>query len=163
MAGAERATMSGESDDGEKKELDTLVENISRILQLEDEALYSKEVVEEFRDPFNVGRMNDSDGQGIADGLCGDTMEFYIKVGSGRIDKCSFYTDGCGPTIACGSRLARFVTGKDLEAATLVTPNDLVSLLNGLPPDHEHCASLAVIALRNALRDHSKRAGEGGV
>jgi len=155
--------MSGESDDRGKEELDTLVENISRILQHEDEAAYSKEIVKEFRDPFNVGRMDNSDGQGIADGLCGDTMEFYIKVSSGRIEKCSFYTDGCGPTIACGSRLARFVTGMDLETATLVTPNDLVSLLNGLPPDHEHCASLAVIALRNALRDHSRRAGERGV
>jgi nitrogen fixation NifU-like protein len=163
MAGAERAKMSGEGDDREKKELDTLVENISRILQHEDEAMYSREVVEEFRNPSNIGRMNDPDGQGIADGLCGDTMEFYIKVSSERIETCAFYTDGCGPTIACGSRLARFVTGMNLEAAMLVTPNDLVSLLNGLPPDHEHCATLAVIALRNALRDYGKRAGTKGM
>ena len=151
--------MAMDSEDEAHKELDTLVENISRILEHEDEKLYSREVVEEFRNPQNIGRMADADGSGVADGLCGDTMEFYVKIKSDRIETCMFYTDGCGATIASGSRLSRFVTGMDLEAAMTVKPNDLVSLLSGLPPDHEHCASLAVIALRNALRDYYKRAG----
>lgn len=151
--------MASMSDERENKEFDTLIENISRILRQEDEATYSKEVVEEFRNPFNVGRMDDPDGQGIADGLCGDTMEFYVKVNSGMVEDCSFYTDGCGATIACGSRLARLVAGMDLDEAALISPKDIVSLLNGLPPDHEHCAALAVLALRNALRDYGRRSG----
>lgn len=146
----------------DREELDTLVENISRILGEEDEKLYSREVVAEFRDASHAGRMHDADGSGIADGLCGDTMEFYIKVASGNIAACTFYTDGCGATIACGNRLARFVTGMDPDTAMVVTPNDLISLLNGLPPDHVHCASLAVIALRNALRDFDARSREEG-
>jgi nitrogen fixation NifU-like protein len=144
------------------KELDALVENISRILGKDDEALYSEEVVEEFRNPSHAGRMNDPDGKGVADGLCGDTMEFYVKVESGIIGECTFFTDGCGPTIACGNRLARLVTGMNHEAAMTVKPGDLISLLNGLPADHEHCAALAVMALRNAVRDYRAHAAKEG-
>jgi nitrogen fixation NifU-like protein len=140
------------------KELDTLVENISRILEQEDERLYSKAVIEEFKNPSNVGRMPDADGSGLADGLCLDTVEFYVKIRSNRIEECTFYTDGCGVTIACGSRLARLVKGMSLEDARNVSQEDLISLLGGLPPEHEHCAALSVIALRNALRDYERNA-----
>lgn len=155
--------MSVEGEDPTGKELDALAANISRILEQEDEKLYSREVIEEFRNPSNIGRLEDADGSGVADGLCGDTMEFYIKVRSGRVSECRFYTDGCGPTIACGSRLSRFVQDMDLDSAQSISPKDLVSLLHGLPPDHEHCASLAVIALRSALRDfHTRREAKQG-
>jgi nitrogen fixation NifU-like protein len=156
--------MNSESnDDKERKELDTLVENISRILTEDDERIYSSEVVAEFRNPTHAGRMPDADGLGIADGLCNDTMEIHLKVESGRIKACRFFTDGCGTLIACGNRLARFVEGMDLDSARTVRPSDLITLLNGLPPDHEHCAALAVLALRNALRNlegHEQRVQE---
>ena len=146
--------MNSESnDDKEKKELDTIVENISRILAEVDERVYSSEVVAEFRNPTHAGSMPDADSSGIADGLCKDTIEIHLKVESGRIKACRFFTDGCGVSIACGNRLARFVEGMDLNSARTVKPSDLITLLNGLPPDHEHCAALAVLALRNALRN----------
>lgn len=154
MAARTRTTMNSESqDERDRKELDVLVENIYRILQEEDEKVYSSEVIAEFRNPTRAGRVSDADASGIADGLCSDTMEFYLNADPDRIRECWFYTDGCGASIACGNRLARFVEGMDIDSAWSVRPSDLISLLNGLPPDHEHCAALAVLALRNALRN----------
>lgn len=146
---------SGDKDDA--KELDLLAENVVRMLEEEDAKVYSREVIEEFRHPANVGRMQDADGEGVGDGICGDSMEMYLKVKDGRIVRCTFYTDGCGATIACGSRLTRFVAGMALDDAKAVRPSDLVSLLSGLPEEHVHCASLAMIALRNAMRNYESR------
>jgi nitrogen fixation NifU-like protein len=156
--------MSGSREERDKKELDILIEFIERKLQGEDEGDYSDEVQAELRDPTHAGRMPDANGLGIADGLCNDTMEISLKVESRRIKDCRFYTDGCGALIACGNRLARFVEGMDLESAWSVRPSDLMQMLNGLPPDHEHCAALAVLALRNALRSlkEDRRTGEEG-
>lgn len=141
----------------DSSELDALMENISSIMEEEDSKIFSKEVIDEFRSPHNPNRMSDADGVGVADGLCGDMMEMYVKVDGSRITKCSFFTDGCGATVASGSRLARFVEGMTIDEVSAIKPIDLVSLLGGLPADHEHCAALAVIALRNALRGLGRR------
>jgi nitrogen fixation NifU-like protein len=145
----------------EKDELDELAESIVLMMEQEDAKIYSRETISEFRNPANVGRMEDADGVGIADGLCADTMEMYIKLDGGRIQRCTFFTDGCGATIACGSRLTRLATGMTVQEAKAVGQEELISLLNGLPKEHEHCAALAVIALRNAIRDCERRV-EGG-
>ena len=136
----------------ESEEFDQLVESIMMRLDEEDRRIYSRKVVEEFKNPSNVGTIEDCDGHGLADGLCNDTMEIYLKLDGDSIAKCSFVTDGCGATIACGSRLTRMVTGKTTAEAAAVSPKELIKLLDGLPDDHVHCASLAVIALRNAIR-----------
>jgi len=136
----------------ESDELDQLVESIMMRLEEEDSRTYSRKVIEEFRSPSNVGIIEDCDGHGLADGLCNDTMEIYLKLDGDNIAKCSFITDGCGATIACGSRLTRMVTGKTLAQAATVSPKEIIKSLDGLPDDHVHCASLAVIALRNAIR-----------
>lgn len=146
-------------DTREKDELDELAESIVLMMEQEDAKIYSRETISEFRNPANVGRMEDADGVGIADGLCADTMEMYVKIGGGRIQRCTFFTDGCGATIACGSRLTRLVSGMTVQEAMGVSREELVSLLNGLPKEHEHCAALAVIALRNAMKDYERRTG----
>lgn len=103
--------------------------------------------------PSNVGIIEGADGYGVADGLCGDTMTMFVSLDGDTVSRCTFTTDGCGPTIACGSRLTRLVSGMKADEAIRVSPNDLSAMLGGLPEDHEHCAALAVLALRNALRD----------
>jgi len=150
--------MSDVNGDGKQDpELDLLAESVVRILEQEDAKIYSREVISEFRKPANIERMRDPDGHGVGDGICGDSMEIYIRVRDGRVARCTFFTDGCGATIACGSRLTKFVTGKALGDAMTVKPTDLVSLLNGLPEEHVHCAALTVLALRNAIRDYRSR------
>lgn len=139
------------------RELDLLAESVISILEQEDAKIYSREVIEEFRNPANIERMSDADGHGVGDGICGDSMEIYVRVKEGKIERCTFFTDGCGATIACGSRLTRFVAGMTVEDAMTVKPADLVSLLNGLPEEHVHCAALTVLAFRNAMRDYVSR------
>ena len=150
------------SQSGKKQsDLDDLVQNIMTILDAEDARIYSKEVIAEFKDPANVGTLEDADGRGVADGLCNDTMEICIKMDEGRIARCVFFTDGCGATIACGSRLTKKAIGMNAEEAMAIRPEDLIAELGGLPDDHRHCATLAVIALRNAIRDFRGSAVDG--
>lgn len=149
----------------EPSELDRLVENIVTAMDADDSKVYSKEVISEFRDPANVGPLEDADGTGVADGLCADTMHIWVKLDGDRVVQCTFYTDGCGATIACGSRLTKLVAGKTVEEAMSIRPENLIESLGGLPEDHIHCASLSIIAFRNAIRDAgrypmSKQEGE---
>lgn len=141
------------SDEKRGSELDRLVENIVTVMEAEDSKVYTKEVIAEFRDPANIGPIDGADGTGIADGLCMDTMQIWVKLDGDAIACCTFYTDGCGATIACGSRLTKMATGSSIEGAMGLMPEDLISSLGGLPEEHMHCASLSVIALRNALRN----------
>ncbi len=147
------------SDKDSPSELDRLVENIVTAMEAEDSKIYTKEVISEFRDPANVGPLDDADGSGVADGLCMDTMHMWVKIDGGKVTQCTFYTDGCGATIACGSRLTKLVTGQTTEEAMAISPEDLIASLGGLPEEHIHCASLSVIAFRNAIRDAKGRTG----
>ena len=148
-------------DDVSDSELDRLVEGIMAVLDAEDSKVYSREVIDEFKNPTNFGTVIEPDGVGVADGLCNDTMEITLRVSRRTIAECLFFTDGCGAAIACGSRLTRMAIGRTLDSALKIRPEDLLSALGGLPDDHKHCASLAVIALRNAIRDCGRRHREG--
>ena len=119
---------------------------------LEDaRAVYSDKVNEAFYSPKNLRRMPEPHGKGIVKGWCGDTMEIYLRLDGGKIQAATFMTDGCGPTVACGSMLTRMVTGKSLEDADEILPEDLLEALDGLPEENVHCAELAVVTLHNAL------------
>lgn len=152
------------SDKRDGSELDQLVENIVTAMEAEDSKIYTKEVLAEFRDPANIGPIDGADGTGVADGLCRDTMQIWVKLDGERLACCTFYTDGCGATIACGSRLTKMATGLTVEDAMDLRPEDIISSLGGLPEEHIHCASLSIIALRNALRDalDKRMVKEGG-
>lgn len=141
------------SDKESPSELDRLVENIVTAMDAEDSKVYTDEVISEFRDPANVGPLDDADGTGVADGLCMDSMQMWVRLEGGKVARCTFYTDGCGATIACGSRLTKLVTGRTVGDALAIRPEELAASLGGLPEDHVHCASLSVIAFRNAVRD----------
>ncbi len=146
----------------EDSELDRIVANITEMLAEQDAEVYSPKVIREFKRPANLEHMDDPDGQGVSDGLCGDTMMVYLKVEGDVISRCTFETDGCGATVACGSMLTRLASGMPLESAANIDPEELLEALDGLPEDHRHCATLAVIALKNAVRDYRRRSsGEG--
>jgi nitrogen fixation NifU-like protein len=101
--------------------------------------------------PEHMGKMDQPDGYAGTQGECGDLMTFYLRIQGERIQKISFTTDGCDATIASGEMLASMVTGMALEQAEQVTPEDLLTALDGLPPNHVHCAALAVGTLREAI------------
>jgi len=132
-------------------DFDSFMEELQQEILEQARAVYSEKVVQEFYNPSNVGRMPGPDARGIVRGWCGDTMEIYLRLDGGKIQAATFMTDGCGPTVACGSMLTRMVTGKSLEDADEILPEDLLEALDGLPEENVHCAELAVVTLHNAL------------
>jgi nitrogen fixation NifU-like protein len=130
---------------------DRMVEEIQRQIIEDERATYSQKVIEEYYNPKNLGRMSDPDAVGIVQGWCGDTMEIYLRMNSSQIEEATFMTDGCGPTMACGSKLTTMVRGMSLDQASEITPENLIAALDGLPEESVHCAELAVSTLQGAI------------
>ncbi|MBC7105946.1 MAG: iron-sulfur cluster assembly scaffold protein [Firmicutes bacterium] len=125
-----------------------------RILALGGE--YTETVRDHAINPRNVGSISRPDGFGEATGVCGDTMAIWLRVAEGRITEATFWTDGCGPTIACGSMVTELVKGKTVWEAWQIDEQLILSELGGLPEESTHCAALAVTTLRRALEDYVK-------
>ena len=124
--------------------------------------MYSEKVMEHFRNPRNVGEIENADGVGkVGNPVCGDIMELSIKVKDGRIDDAKFRTFGCGAAIATSSMVTELVKGKTVEEALEVSNKAVVEALGGLPPVKMHCSVLAEQALRSAIEDYRKRQGGG--
>jgi len=136
---------------GKETDFDCLMAELQRQIIEQARALYSAKVIEEFYNPKNLGRMSVPDARGIVHGWCGDTMEVYLRLNGDRIREVAFMTDGCGPTVACGSMLTTMARGMSLEEAGQITPQDLLAALDGLPEENLHCAELAVSTLREAI------------
>lgn len=125
--------------------------------------MYSDQVMEHFRNPRNVGAIEDADGVGkVGNPVCGDIMELSIKVKDGKIEDAKFRTFGCGAAIATSSMVTELVKGKTVEEALEISNKAVVEALGGLPPVKMHCSVLAEQALKSAIEDYRKRqSGEG--
>lgn len=119
--------------------------------------IYSPKVLELFRNPRNMGRMDDADLHAIAGSLaCGDMIAIYIKLSSDgeRIEKASFESYGCAANIAATSIMTDMIKGKTLEEAWNISWKSISDELGGLPSVKYHCGILAVGALRRAIRKY---------
>ncbi|MDH4210141.1 MAG: iron-sulfur cluster assembly scaffold protein [candidate division WOR-3 bacterium] len=114
---------------------------------------YSPVVADHMRNPRHWGIMRHSDGYAKITGTCGDTMEISLNVKNNLIAKCTFDTDGCGATVACGSMVAEMATGKPLTIARQIDQNMILDYCGGLPEGNTHCALLAANTLRRAIDD----------
>lgn len=120
--------------------------------------MYSESVMEHFKNPHNVGKIEDADGVGkIGNRRCGDVMHLYIRVRDNRISDIRFQTMGCAAAIATSSMLTDMAKGKTLEEALKITSSSLAEELGGLPPVKLHCSVLAADALAEAIYDYCKR------
>jgi len=138
---------------GERMEdFDQLVEELERQIREEERALYSAEVIEHSHNPRNLKKLDRFHAHAVVHGWCGDTMEIYLRLERmGRIREATFFTDGCGPSVACGSMLTCMVRGKPSKKALQISAQDLIAALGGLPEESVHCAELAVKTLRAAI------------
>lgn len=120
--------------------------------------MYSEIVMDHFRNPRNVGAMEDADGVGkVGNPVCGDIMEMFIKVTDGRIEDVKFRTFGCGAAIATSSITTELVKGKTLDEALQLTNRAVAEALGGLPSQKMHCSNLAADALHEAIEDYRRR------
>jgi len=138
---------------GETNDLDRWLAVLQAAILEREEALFSAKVLAEARQPQNMGVMDPADGYGLVFGSCGDTMEFFVRLNGERIEEVSFMTDGCGPTVACGSMVTKMAQGRSLAEAAAIEAAEVLLSLDGLPAEHVHCATLAVNTLHEALAD----------
>lgn len=122
--------------------------------------LYSEKVMDHFRNPRNVGILEDADGVGeVGNAKCGDIMKVYLKIEGDRIADVKFETFGCGSAIASSSMATEMIKGKPLSEALALTNRAVAEALDGLPPHKLHCSVLAEEAVRAAVRDYYDRNG----
>ena len=124
-------------------------------------ALYSDKVMEHFRNPHNLGKLDDADGIGeVGNAKCGDIMRMYIKVDDeGIITDVAFNTFGCGSAIATSSMATELIKGKPIEEALELSNKAVVEALDGLPAHKIHCSVLAEQAVRAAVKDYYDKKG----
>ena len=123
-------------------------------------ALYSEKVMDHFRNPRNVGMIENADGIGeVGNAKCGDIMKIYLKIENDTIVDVKFETFGCGSAIASSSMATELIKGKPVPEALTLTNKAVVEALDGLPAHKLHCSVLAEEAIKAALKDYYDRNG----
>ena len=124
-------------------------------------ALYSEKVMDHFRNPRNVGVIEDADGIGeVGNAKCGDIMKMYLKIENDTVKDVKFETFGCGSAIASSSMATEMIKGQPLSEVKKLTNKAVAEALDGLPDYKMHCSVLAEEAIRSALEDYEKKTGK---
>ncbi|MEM0017222.1 MAG: iron-sulfur cluster assembly scaffold protein [Candidatus Korarchaeum sp.] len=114
---------------------------------------YTPKVLELFRNPRNLGRMENADASAQAGSpACGDVISIYLRISGDVIEDAKFESYGCAANIAAASVLTEIVRGRTLREAWGIDWQRVADELGGLPPVKRHCSILAVGALRRAIR-----------
>jgi len=122
------------------------------------DSVYNEIVLEHYRNPRNLGEIQNADGVGIyMSDFCGDITKFWIKVAQGRIKDAKYMTQGCAASVACGSVLTELVKNRTVEEALNITKDAILARLHGLPEHKIHCSMLAEDAFKDAIRDYLTR------
>lgn len=122
--------------------------------------LYSEKVMDHFKNPRNVGVIENADGIGESgNAKCGDIMRIYLKVKDDIIEDVKFETFGCGSAIASSSMATEMIKNKPISEAPALTNRAVAEALDGLPANKLHCSVLAEEAIQNAIKDYQKKAG----
>ena len=121
-------------------------------------ALYSEKVMDHFRNPRNVGALENANAVGeVGNAKCGDIMKMYMRIENDVVEEISFETFGCGSAIAASSMATELVKGKPLSEALQLTNKAVVEALDGLPAHKIHCSVLAEEAIKAAVEDYYKK------
>ena len=121
-------------------------------------ALYSEKVMDHFRNPRNVGMIEDADGIGeVGNARCGDIMKIYLKIDDEIVTDVKFETFGCGSAITSSSMATEMIKGRSVAEALELTNQAVTEALDGLPSHKVHCSVLAEQAVRAAVQDYYER------
>jgi len=119
---------------------------------------YSDKVIDHFRNPRNVGSIEDANGIGeIGDPDCGDFMKVFIKVENDILTDVKYQIRGCPASIACASIMTELAIGKNLDDVLMLNDMDIVHALDGLPDFKLHCSVLSAAGLQRAVTDYFEK------
>lgn len=122
---------------------------------------YTKEVIENFRNPKNIGEIINPSGEATEGSpACGDMVTMQIKIKDELIEDIKFKSYGCASNIATGSIVTEIAKGKSIEEAKKITWRSAIEELGGLPPVKVHCSVLAVDTLKKAIEDYEIKSGK---
>ncbi len=123
-------------------------------------SLYSEKVMDHFRNPRNVGVIENADGIGeVGNAKCGDIMKIYLKIDDNIVTDVKFETFGCGSAIASSSMATELIMGKPLDDVLQLTNKAVTEALDGLPAHKLHCSVLAEEAIQAAVKDYYDKNG----
>ena len=117
--------------------------------------MYNEKVMDVFKNPKNVGEIENPDGTGtVGNEVCGDIMQITLRIKDNVIQDAKFKTFGCAAAIATSSTATEMIKGMTLEEALKVTNKSVIEKLGGLPPQKIHCSVLAEEAIKKAIDDY---------
>ncbi|MCK5415975.1 iron-sulfur cluster assembly scaffold protein [Candidatus Parcubacteria bacterium] len=120
--------------------------------------MYSKKVIEHFKNPHNQGQIEKSDAIGQKGNMaCGDVMKIYLQIENNIIKDIKFETFGCAAAIAVTSAMTDIAKGKTIDEALAITKDNIVKDLGGLPEPKIHCSMLGIDALREAINNYKNK------
>lgn len=119
---------------------------------------YSKKTLDYFLKPKNIGEIKNPDATAeIGNMVCGDQLNFSMKVEKGRIKDIKFLSFGCASNIATASVMTQAVKGKTIAAAKKLSWQKIVKDLGGLPQQKVHCSVMAIEGLEALIKDYEAK------
>lgn len=120
--------------------------------------MYSEKVMDAFKNPKNVGEIENADGVGtVGNASCGDIMQISLKIENDVIIDAKFKTFGCAAAIATSATATEMIKGMTIEEALKVTNKKVIEVLGGLPAQKIHCSVLAEEAIKKAIDDYKSK------
>ncbi len=138
-------------------DIDLLVQRFQEEMLQEARKTYGETFFARWQNPLYMGCMNDADATACLKGSCGDTMTIYLKFENNRVKDAAFQTDGCAPSIVCGSYAAELSFDKDPAALLDISAQNIIERLGYLPEAVQHCAFLAASTVHEAVNHYMRR------
>jgi nitrogen fixation protein NifU and related proteins len=135
-------------------EIDVFVQRFQEMMVDEARVKFGEVAFERWQNPLHMGVILDADAFGHARRSCGDSVVIYLKFENERVCNAAFQTDGCAPTIICGSFAAESAFDKTPEEIMRISETEIMARAGGLPEENEHCAALALGALHEAVNNY---------